>query len=267
MTGLLVALAGGTVYAAGVLRLRSKGRPWPGTRTSAFFVGLGVLAIASVAGGPKPGFTSHMAEHVAIGLIAPLALALGAPVTLALQASGRRRQRLILRLLQTQVVRAATYPLVAWATFALTPFAIYFTPVFEWSLRNDAVHEAVHLHFLAVGMLFFWPAVGLDPIHHRLAPGARVLYLFVAVPFHALLGLALLSANQVLGHGTWTLDEQRSGAGLMWAAGEVIGLTATLVATIQWMQADARAANRVDRGDGNSGAAVQPTVVQPSESE
>src|SRR6266571_1434158 len=96
-------------------------------------------------------FTAHMAEHVVVGMVAPLLLALGAPITLALQATDGRMLR---RLLRTRVTSILTHPVMAWALFGATLVALVFSPLLEWSVRNDAVHALVHVHFLLVGLLF-----------------------------------------------------------------------------------------------------------------
>ena len=54
-------------------------------------------------------------------------------------------------------------------------------------------------HFLVVGLLFFWPLVGVDPAPRRWPPSARLGFLFASVPFHAFFGVALMSSNTVIG--------------------------------------------------------------------
>ena len=93
-------------------------------------------------------------------------------------------------------MRTVTNPVVVWVLFGGTLFALYFSPLFELSLRNPWVHQAVHLHFLAVGCLFAWVAVGIDALPRRLPHPARLLFVLLAVPFHAFLGLAVLSADE-----------------------------------------------------------------------
>ena len=202
-------------------------------------------AVVVAAGSFDTGsFSSHMVGHVALGMVGPLLLALGAPVTLALQTARWRAG--LRRVVHSDVVAAVTHPVVAWTVFGVTPFVLYFTPLFDLSVRNGLMHGAVHVHLVAVGCLFCWPAVGLDPVRHRLPHGARVLYLFVAVPFHAVLGLAILSSNTPLAPA-YGLGDQRAAAGIVWAAGDLFGLVATGVALLRWMAADEREAARADR--------------------
>jgi putative copper resistance protein D len=145
------------------------------------------------------------------------------------------------------VVAAVSHPVVGWALFSATLVALYLTPIFGLSLRNDTVHAAVHLHFLLVGCLFVWPLVGLDPVRWRLPYGARLLAVLLVVPLHAFLGLALLGVDEPLGGGTWTMGDQRLGIGLLWGVGELLAIGAAAVVFFRWAAADEREAVRADR--------------------
>ena len=151
-------------------------------------------------------FSAHVGQHVLIGVVAPFFMALGAPITLALQASSRATQVRLLGLLHSRPVKALTHPVVAFALFGLTLFVLYFSPLYELSLRNDFVHELVHVHFLLVGSIFFWAVIGLDPIAWRIPYSFRLLLVLLTVPFHAFLGLALYSSNTPLAADFYAVD-------------------------------------------------------------
>ena len=256
---LVLSIACGVGYAVGVRRLRGRGRRWPRGRTAAF--GGGVVAIVAATQGGLARydgvlFSAHSAQHVLLGMVAPALLALGAPVTLALQAGSRPTQRSLLRVLHHPVARLLAHPVVAWLLFGGTLVALYAGPLLELSLRNELVHAGVHLHFLAAGSLFCWTAIGTDPNPHRLHPGARVGFVFLAVPLHAIVGVSLLSTTSLLAGGfyaeappSWLEDvlaDQRLGAGILWAAGELFGLALTGAALARWMGAEERAGRRSD---------------------
>jgi putative copper resistance protein D len=256
----LVVLAAAGSYVVGVRRLARRHRPWPPSRTAAFLAGLAAVAFATQSGLARYDtvlFSLHTLQHVVLGMVAPFLLALGAPITLALQAAHRPTQRALLRLVHSRLVATLTHPVVAWTLFGGTLFALYLSPLFEWSLRNDLVHVSVHLHFLLVGSLFFWPAVGLDPMRRRLTHPARLLYVLLAVPFHAFLGLAVMSMSRPLGGtvygsvgrrwGPSLLADQHSGASLLWAVGDLFGLVAGAVVVAQWVRYDERRQLREDR--------------------
>jgi putative copper resistance protein D len=191
-------------------------------------------------------FAVHAAQHLMLSMVAPPLLALGAPITLALQASTRTTQRLLLRVLHSSPVAAVTHPLVGWVLLSGSMFALYLSPLYAYSLRRPVVHDLVHLHFVVAGLLFFWPVVGVDPSRWRLPYGARLLFLMLTVPVHAFLGIALLSGTTPL-YRAHSLADQHAGAGIMWAAGELLTLAAAAVVLTQWMGADRREAARADR--------------------
>lgn len=269
----------GALYAAGVRRLGDKGRPWPRRRSLAAAAGLATVAVATQTGVARYDTTLlsvHMAQHVALGMVAPLLLALGAPVTLALQASGRATQTTLLRLLHSRPVGVATHPVSGWILFGGTLLALYFTPLLELSLRNDAVHVVVHGHLVLAGSLFLWPLVGVDPVRWRLPHGARLLAVLLAVPFHAFVGIAMLGADRPLADGFYAevgrawgpsvLDDQRSAAGILWASGDLLGLVVAAVVFVGWVAADERAAARADRrldAAGSAGTDPPDRVREP----
>jgi putative copper resistance protein D len=194
---------------------------------------------------PDSSFTAHMTEHVLIGMVAPVLFALGAPITLALQATDGRQLR---RWLRSPVVRVLTHPVVAWTLFGATLVALVFSPLLELSVRNDAVHAVLHAHFLLVGSLFATTLIAIDPIPHPLPHGARLLAVLLAVPFHAFVGVALLTAREPLFPKVYpALDDQRSAAAVLWSSGELLTLAVAGIVFARWWAAEQRAAVRIDR--------------------
>ena len=249
--GLLLLVAGaGAAYAIGVVRLRRRGRRWPAGRSVAFAAGLLAVALAGAGatGDESSSFTAHALQHALLAMVAPLLLALGGPVTLALQASARPTQVGLLRLVHARPVGVLTSPVVAWVLFGGSTIVLYTTPLLEASLRNGLVHAAVHLHLLLVGCLFCWTVVGVDPLPHRLPHGARLAAVALALPFHAVVGLALVSSGALLAPAFYDdLGAQHAGGAVLWATGELFGLAAAGIVVAQWMAADEREAARLDR--------------------
>jgi cytochrome c oxidase assembly factor CtaG len=257
-----VVLVAGALYATGVRRLGERDRRWRTRRTVSFFAGLGTIVVATQSGlaaYESSLFSAHVVQHVLIGMVAPFFLALGAPITLALQASPRRTQVTIVRGLRAGAVRVATHPLVGLALFALSLFALYFTPIYEASLGNEVVHELVHLHFFVAGSVFFWAVIGLDPVSHRIPHGWRVLLVMLTIPFHAFLGLAMMGGDRPIAADHYAsidrptdaspMADQRTGAGIMWVMGDLIGFIAAGVVMTQWMAHESRRARRDDAID------------------
>ncbi len=250
----LVVIVAGVLYLGGVRRL-ARGRGWPAGRTSAFVAGLVVVALATqsgLAGAEADRLSIHTVQHVLLGMVAPALMALGAPVTLALQASRRPTQVVLLRVLHSAPLRLLTHPVTAWLVFGGSLVVLYFTRVLELSLTNDLVHGAVHLQFLTAGGLFCWTAIGLDPLQWRLPHGARLLFVVLAVPVHAVVGLSLMGAAEPLAGGAFGTDaaalaDQRVAGGILWATGDLFGVILAGVVLAQWMAHEERAGRRHDR--------------------
>jgi putative copper resistance protein D len=252
----------GGLYALGVRQLTARGDAWPVGRVVAFVGGLVVIALATESGlaaYDEELFGAHMVQHMLLSMVAPIFLALGAPVTLALRTlppGGRGR---LLAVLHSRVVAVLTFPLVPWLLFVGSPFALYFSGWYGATLDSAVLHELVHVHFLVVGSLFFWPMVGVDPIPGRAAYPVRLLLLAATLPFHAFLGVAIMSVGDD-GAGLVAAShylplrglqgavyQQQVGGGALWAAGDLVGVLFLAVTLTQWMRASEREASREDR--------------------
>jgi cytochrome c oxidase assembly factor CtaG/putative copper export protein len=263
-----VVLAAG-LYAAGVLALRRRGDRWPVGRSIAWALGLAVFAWATVGGLGLYShvlFSAHMVSHMLLSMVAPIGLVLGAPVTLALRALPGPRVRgeasprgMLIAALHSPVVRLVTHPLVAFALFVGSLYVLYFTDLFATLMSHHLGHVAMEFHFLAVGTLFFWVLVGIDPGTRRLPPIARIVLLFAAMPFHAFFSIAVMSGTVLLApdyyrglrRPYWTdlLADQHLGGGIGWAMGELPILLVLAAVFVQWARSDAREASRFDRAN------------------
>jgi putative copper resistance protein D len=176
-------------------------------------------------------------------MVGPPLLALGAPVILALQASSRGTQRRLLAVLHSPPVALVTHPLVTWALMVASLAALYFSPLYALTLRHAWLHDLVHVHLVVVGVLFFWPVVGLDPVRWRLPHGARLLYVLTALPFHSIIGLVLTSSHTPL----WTahtLSDQQAGGGVMMLGGDLVTVVIFVIVFFQWAATEERLAAR-----------------------
>lgn len=256
-TGLLLAAA---AYLWGVRRLRARGDEWSTARTAAWLLGgLGSIAattLSGVAAYENTLFSVHMMQHMVLSMVAPVFLALGAPVTLALRTLPAGGRQVMLDVLHSRAVRVLTFPLIPFLLFVASPFALYFTGWYPATLGNEWLHQGMHLHFLLVGCLFFWPLVGLDPVPGQVAHPLRMLILVATLPLHAILGLTIMNESRLIA-GThylsldlfWSdpVSEQRVGGGLLWASGDLVGLIMLGAAAYQWMRASEREGVREDR--------------------
>jgi cytochrome c oxidase assembly factor CtaG len=261
----LIILVTAGLYLWGVLRLHRRGDHWPVGRTLAFVVGgMGSAAFATLSGIGTYDDTLlsvHMAQHMILSMLVPLAMALGAPVTLALRTLPRRPRRWLLVALHSRVAKVLSFPPLTFTLFVITPWALYFTGWYRASLGNDYLHEMTHLHMVLVGCLFFWPLMGIDPLPGRIAYPFRVLLVALTLPFHAFLGVTIMQQTRLLGGswypdlhagpmGAWLPDphtDQRLAGGVLWASGDVIGLVFFAVLFAQWVRASMKEAQREDR--------------------
>ncbi len=257
---LTVLLAGGYAWLVRARARRHPDRPWAVGRSLAWGAGVVTVVVATQLGLARYDtslLSLHMLQHLLLGMVAPLFLALGAPITLALQGLPRGGQVALLHLLNHPVARVLSHPLVAWSLFSLSLFALYFSPLFDVSIRNDTVHTAVHLHFLAAGFLFCWSVLAVDQGRRRVGHAVRLLAVVMTVPFHAILGLALQGgADSPLGAGVFVplgaswgstlAADQRLAASALWGLGEVWGVALVIVVAASWMRDEARRQARED---------------------
>ena len=250
---LLVVLAGG-LYAVGVRRLARRGRRWSAARSAAMVGGLAVAVLTTQSGIERfedDRFWVHMVQHTLLAMVVPLLVVLAAPLTLALQTAHRATRRRLRTALRSRPAHVVTHPIVAWCLFGGGLIVIYLTPLLDVAARNDGVHLLVHAHVVASGTLFLAVLVGLDPLPGRPPFGARLLALLAAVPFHAVVGLALLSAGSPTAPDAYPrLSDQRTAAGLFWGAGELFTLVVAAVIVRQWWVGEQRAEAREAREAG-----------------
>ena len=76
-------------------------------------------------------------------------------------------------------MRVLAFPVVAWMLFAGVMWVSHFSPLFDAALEDPLVHDLEHALFLGAALLFWWPAVALDPAPWRMAHPARALYVFL----------------------------------------------------------------------------------------
>jgi putative membrane protein len=254
------------------------GNPVPRRRSVFFLSGLGAIAVALMSGIDRYDttlFSIHMVQHVLLTLVAAPLIVLGAPITLLLRVSTPNvRQRVILPVLHSRVLRALTFPVVAWVLFAGTMWWTHFSPLFNAALEDPAVHDLEHLLFLITGLLFWWPAVGLDPSPWRLSHPVRAMYVFLAMPQNTFLAVTILNSSAVLyAHyatlvrpwGPSALEDQQIAGAVMWITGDVLFISAMAAIIAGWMAHEKRQEVAVDRRVDTERAAIRAREAQLAE--
>ncbi|MBL1112131.1 cytochrome c oxidase assembly protein [Streptomyces sp. 110] len=262
LVGCVLALG---LYGWGVVRLRRRGDAWPVGRVVSFVLGVLTIAVAMCTKLNDYGmvmFSVHMVQHMIISMVSPILLLLGAPVTLtlrALPAAGRGRKgprELLVALLHSRYMRIITHPAFTIPLFIASLYALYFTSLFDFLMESKAGHIAMMVHFLAVGLVFFWPIMGVDPGPHRPGYVMRMLELFAGMPFHAFFGIALMMASEPM-VGTYkhppaslgidALSDQTWAGGIAWAFSEIPSVIVLVALVYQWYKSEQRQARRIDR--------------------
>jgi putative copper resistance protein D len=198
-----------------------------------------------------------MVQHLLLTLVAAPLLALGGPVTLALRASsGRVRRRWILPVLHSRVLRILAFPVVAWVLFAGVMWGTHFSPLFDLALENRWIHDLEHVLYLGSALLFWWPAVGVDPAPWRLAHPVRILYVLLQMPQNTFLAVVILNASAPLyphyaslvrPWGPTPLADQQIAGGIMWLGGDVLFIAAVAAILAGWMRHEERDNPRSER--------------------
>jgi cytochrome c oxidase assembly factor CtaG/putative copper export protein len=271
--GLAVVGLGTALYLRGVLSMRQRGDDWPVGRTISWLVGMLIIAWATFGGLGVYShvlFSAHMASHMMLSMVAPIFLVLGAPMTLALRTLPGPRQAgeisprsLLLSFLHSRFSRFVTNPLVGPLLFVGSLYGLYFTGIFETLMSSHWGHGVMELHFLAVGTLYYYVLIGIDPSPKALAPIVRFGMLMVTIPFHAFFAIAVMSSNTVFAGSyfrelhrpylTDLLHDQYLGGGMAWAMGEIPLVLVMGAILVQWFRSDSRDARRFDRAESRSG--------------
>jgi len=136
-------------------------------------------------------------------------------------------------------------------------YAIYLSPFFDWAMRYHWAHQAMTLHYLASGYVFYALVIGVDAPPRPLPHIGKLGLVLAAMPFHAFFGVVVMTSTDLLA-GTYYryLDvrwigslahDQYVAGGIAWAAGELPLIVVVIALVTQWAEQDARQARRSDR--------------------
>ncbi|MET9375754.1 cytochrome c oxidase assembly protein [Streptomyces sp. NPDC002992] len=168
----------------------------------------------------------------------------------------------LLMLLHSRYMRIITHPAFTIPLFIASLYGFYFTPLFDTLMGSKVGHIAMMVHFLAVGLVFFWPIMGVDPGPHRPGYVMRMLELFAGMPFHAFFGIALMMATEPMikayenppaSLGIDALTDQNAAGGIAWAFSEIPSVIVLIALVYQWYHSEQRQAVRKDRAADRDG--------------
>jgi putative copper resistance protein D len=260
-------------YLAGVALLRRRGDGWPVGRVLWWIAGVLTVELMTATGIDGYGmelFSVHMVQHMVIGMLTPILLTLGAPMTLLLRVlparhrSRRSARGILLAIIHSRPVQIVANPVTTVLLFLGSLYGLYFTPIFDWLMSTMWGHNLMLIHFLAIGMLYFWGVLGVDPSPRRGAgflgafarPVVRLSELAATVPFHAFFGVVIMMASGLvvgfyahppMGWHLSPLSDQQAAGGIAWGFTELPTLLVLGVLFMQWQRSDARRTRTADR--------------------
>lgn len=223
------------------------------SRLAVFAAGATVLAVAlapSVDARAEGSFSAHMAQHLALTVVAaPLLVvsrpippfARGLPVAAPLLVGAER-------LLTASSRRAEVVWAVAWCAAFVVGFWAWHVPVaYEAALRHDAVHVAQHATYVVTALGFWWSVLGPLRRRHPLLVGAL---LFAAMAQGALATLVFAFADRPYYP---SYESQGAGdiqlGGVLMSVSGVVYLVVAVVALATWL---ARFDRPAAAGDGHA---------------
>jgi putative membrane protein len=247
------------IYFRGWLLIRStRSSQFPAWRLLCFVAGISIvwLAIAS----PLDGFadallSAHMIEHLLLMSFVPPLVLLGAPTVPLLRGMpapittyiiGPILQQVWLRRLGHWLIT----PLVAWFAMNLFFLGWHLPTAYDFALEHECWHEVEHLCFLVTSILFWWPLVRPWPTDDAKLGWFMLPYLVMADIVNTLLSAFLAFCDRPvytyyikqpnIFHIT-PLDDQRTGAVVMWVVGSLVFLVPAIVITIRLLQHESKA--------------------------
>jgi putative membrane protein len=276
-----LALLLAVLYLFALWHLHRSGIRWPVQRTVWWLLGVATLILMTATGLDGYGmrlFSVHMVQHMTLSMFLPVLLALGAPVTLLLRVlptrhgGGWNLRKGLLALLHSRFAQFVTHPGVTTGLFLMSLYGLYFTPVFDYLMRTMWGHNLMLVHFLVIGMLYFWGILGVDPSPREASRGVRrlappvlaILELFITVPFHAFFGVVvMMSVAPIVGFYTypvpgWTISplaDQSLGGGIAWGFTELPTLLVLGALFLRWQSAATRHDRVADRKAAQDGDA------------
>jgi putative membrane protein len=208
------------------------------------FLAIAVIAGAAAVAPPLDhladrSFAWHMLQHLLLMYLAALLFLLARPFEIFAAFAGKSTKARLVRATRPLHVLAA--PPVTLMFFVATLWLTHFSALYERSLENAWAHAGEHLLYVVAGVAFWLPVLASPPLRPVSFP-ARLLYLAVALPQGALLGMAILSAPTPLyphyaiaaGSISGALSDQRNAAALMWIGGGIVVLGAFLLTLASW---------------------------------
>jgi len=238
---LVVAAVG---YAVRARTLARRGAPVARWRVALFITGLVLVAAAYapwLERATDERFAAHMAQHLLLGDLAPLALLAGLTGPLL---------RPLLALPPVRALRVLAHPLVALPLWGLNLYVWHLPAAYEGALANEAVHAVEHAAFFATGALMWSPVLETLPAPAWFGTLPKLAYVVVVRLATTILGNVFLWTDDVIYDpylGAGTSDQALAGA-LMTIEGSLVTLGAFAWLFLRLFAEGERRQELLDRG-------------------
>lgn len=212
-----------------------------GRRAAALVALVALVAAVVLLRAGHASFPTHVAGHLLLAQVAPLALAWSAPVTLALRRSDPPRRRLLVRLLRSRPLGLVTAAPVLLALHVGGMYAFYLTGLFHLAHAHPWLNLLVHVHMFLAGYLLSWYLVGADPVPSRPSTTTRLLVLLIAAGSHDV--LAKLMYARLLPLHAGPAEQVQLGAQVMYYGGDAVTVLLATAVMAKWYVSGRRTAS------------------------
>lgn len=197
-------------------------------RALSFYTGSVIMLMGLVSplhAGADRLLSFHMLQHVLLTTIGPPLVVLGLTYQML---EPLRRPGLL-----SEAARVLSNPVVAAMIFTVNMWFWHVPPLYQLAIDRDTVHATMHIAFMGVGILYWWPVLQATPT--KLSEGGRLMYLFVTGMPMGFLALLLIATNSVIyPHydtterllGLSPIEDQQIAGVIMGALGEFAGFIA-----------------------------------------
>lgn len=209
-------------YGVRARTLARRGTPVPRWRIGLFVLGLLVLVVAyspPLERLTNDRFAAHMAQHLLLGDLAPLALLAGLTGSLL---------RPLLALPPVRTLRVLTHPFIALPLWAANLYLWHLPFAYEAAIAHDAVHALEHAAFFTTGALMWSPVLETLPAPAWFGTAAKLGYVVAVRIATTILGNVFLWTEGVIYApylGAGESDQALAGA-LMTIEGSLVTLAA-----------------------------------------
>lgn len=186
------ALVVGALYVRAIAT-RPAGEPVDWLRAASFASGALLILFALISpldSAAERLLSLHMVQHVALTTLGPPLVLLGLPPPAL--------RRFLRRPLLGRAYALLTLPFLAASLFIASMWLWHAPPVYEAALTRVPFHVAMHLSFIAAGLVFWLAAIQPLPERASIGEGGRMLYLFASVFPMGLLALLILASQTVV---------------------------------------------------------------------